>query len=153
MIEEFGKYCAVFSSSMFKFVLGPVLGAVSDLPVWEASVLTVLGMMTSVIIFSLLGEKIRKVVFKRFYQNRKVFSTKTRKRVRFWRNYGLKGVAFLTPVLFSPIIGTMLASSFGESKTRILTYMLISSVFWAVILSFFFHHAINFLPLQSLIKA
>lgn len=152
MWGEIGKYVAIFTSSMFKFVLGPVLGTLSNLSVIEVTIFTVLGMMTSVVIFSILGEQIRKYAYRKFFKNRKIFSARTRKRVKFWRNYGLKGVAFLTPILFSPIVGTMLASSFGESKKRIISYMLISSVFWALILSFLFHHISHFEPILSLIK-
>jgi hypothetical protein len=55
--------------------------------------------------------------------------------VRFWLRYGLKGLAFLTPVVFSPIVGTLLAISFGESKQRVIRYMLFASLFWAFALS------------------
>jgi len=153
MIQELGTYFAVFSTSMFKFVFGPILGTLADMSVIEVAILTVLGMMTSVVIFALVGEKVKKLLFRRFLKNKRIFSSKNRKRVRFWRNYGLKGVAFLTPILFSPIVGTMLASSFGESKRRILAYMLVSSVFWALVLSFFFHHAINISFIHNFVKA
>jgi hypothetical protein len=50
--------------------------------------------------------------------------------------YGLLGVSLLTPVLFTPIGGTIVAASFGENRKRIFKYMLVSAVLWAVIFSF-----------------
>lgn len=140
MFADFAKYVAVYTSSMFKFIAGPVVGAGSGLAFWETALLTILGMMTSVFLFSTIaGKKFREIIVRTFYKNRKLFSPKTRRTVRIWRNYGLKGVAFLTPVIFSPIGGTLIASSFGESKKRIFWYMLVSSVFWGFLFSFVFH--------------
>ena len=56
--------------------------------------------------------------------------------VKLWRKRGMLGVAFLTPVLFSPIIGTMIAISFGEQKRNIIIKMLISAIFLGTIFSF-----------------
>lgn len=144
MFIEVEKYIAVFLTSMFKFVFGPLLAAYEELSVTEAALLTILGTMTTVVILTVAGEKFRKVVIKKFYRNRKLFTSKTRKRVKFIRTYGLKGVAFLTPVVFGPIIGPLIASSMGESKRKVVTYMFASCVFWAFILSIVFHHSISY---------
>ena len=63
---------------------------------------------------------------------RKIFSKRSRKIVRIWRKYGLMGVAFLTPVLFSIPIGTIIANSFETNKQKIFVYMFLSIVFWSV---------------------
>jgi hypothetical protein len=60
--------------------------------------------------------------------------------VNIWRKYGLKGVAFFTPILLTPIGGTILAVSFGESKGKIFLYMLCSAIFWGIILSVAVHY-------------
>ncbi len=62
----------------------------------------------------------------------KIFSKRSRKFVRIWRKYGLIGVAFLTPVLFSIPIGTIIANSFENNKQKIFVYMFLSIVFWSV---------------------
>jgi len=54
--------------------------------------------------------------------------------VKIWRKYGIWGVAALTPILFTPIGGTMIAVSFGEKKPKILLAMLLSASLWSVIL-------------------
>ena len=136
MFDEILKYLFVYLTSMLKFVGGPLLGIASGLSFWETAILTSLGMMTSVFIFStVIGISFKKWILSKFYKNRKLFSAKNRKVVRVWRNYGLKGVAFLTPLLFTPIGGTLIAASFGETRKRIFLYMFASSAFWSVVFS------------------
>lgn len=136
MLEEVGQYIVVFALSMLKFIGGPLLGKVYGLSIVETAVLTSMGMMTSVYIFSsFFGNIIHDFILNKFYKNRKLFSKKNRRTVKIWRAYGLKGIAFLTPILFTPIGGTIVAASFGESRKRIFKYMLVSAVFWACIFS------------------
>lgn len=136
MFSELARYLAVFFTSMFKFGLAPFVGVGAELSFLETSLFTVTGMMTSVLLFSFLGQKVKDYFFRNFRPNRKLFTSKNRRIIKLWRKHGLKGVAFLTPVLFSPVVGTILASSFGESRKRIFFYMLGSSIFWALFLTF-----------------
>jgi hypothetical protein len=96
-------------------------------------------MMTSVLIFSLLGAGVRAKLFNRRKKKRRLFTSRNRRIVRIWRRYGLSGVAFLTPLIFSPILGTIVASSFGEPWKRIFVYMFVSAVFWGVVFSLLVH--------------
>jgi hypothetical protein len=137
MIQEFLKYIAIYASSMFKFILGPALGTGFGFSFWITGFLTAAGMMTSVFLFSsLLGKTIHCWIMRTFFKDKRRFNKRTRKTVKIWRNYGLKGVAFLTPIVFTPIGGTILATSFGEHRKKIFKYMLVSAVFWGFIISF-----------------
>ncbi|WP_291722319.1 hypothetical protein [Bernardetia sp.] len=129
-------YLVVFAMSMFKFIFGCVGGAVRGFSYFETVLITVLGMMTSVIIFTFFGISIRNWYFRNFRKKRKIFSKRSRNIVKIWRKYGIVGVAFLTPVIFSPIVGTIIAVSFGEDKKRIFFHMLWSATIWAMILSY-----------------
>jgi len=135
MGELIFKYCTVVLVSMFKFVIGPFTGIYAGLSIVETALLTTLGMMTSVLAFAYGGTVARDWWFTTFRHDRKLFSPRNRKVVRFWVKYGIKGLAFLTPIVFSPIVGTLLAVSFGEDKARIFRFMLIASIFWAFMLS------------------
>ena len=137
MVTQVAKYITVFLLSMVKFIGGPISGAAAGLNWLETFIFTVAGMMTSVLIFSLLGTSAKQKLFNRLQGKRKLFTPRNRRLVKIWRKYGLKGVAFLTPVFFSPIIGTVMAASFGETKQRIFFYMLGSALFWGVIFSLF----------------
>lgn len=136
MINLISKYIAVFFTSAVKFIAGPVLGIGAGLSFMETCIFTSLGMMASVLVFSSLAGNIFKSWFQRtFYKNQKLFSKRNRRLIRIWKSFGIKGVAFLTPILLSPIGGTLLAASFGESKKNIFFYMLASSVFWSFVFS------------------
>jgi hypothetical protein len=135
MGERILKYSTVILASMFKFVIGPTTGIFAGLSIVETALLTTLGMMISVVGFSFGGTVARDWWFNAFRHDRKLFSPRNRKVVKFWLKYGLKGLAFLTPVVFSPIVGTLLAVSFGESRERIIRFMLLASLFWGFVLS------------------
>lgn len=132
MFEEILNYGAVYLGSMFKFVLGPVYGAAAELSFLETFIFSFLGMMTTVTIVTLLGDSIREKLVALFKRERKLFTPRNRKIVRIWSKYGVVGVAFLTPLLLSPIGGALIANSFGGSKRRILSYMAISACFWGI---------------------
>ncbi len=136
MLSSLIKYIPVYIGSMFKFIIGPTLGASIGLGVVETISLTVLGMMSSVIAFTFMGELVKKKLFKSYFESRKRFTKRNRQMVRFSRYLGISGISFLTPVLFSPILGTLLSISAGGKPSKIIIFMLLSSIFWAVLFTF-----------------
>jgi hypothetical protein len=143
MVAGIGKYLSVYFISMLKFIGGPTLGIAIGLSVVETVATTVMGMMTTVVIISFFGPGLRRWTNKTFRKDQKVFSPRNRKFVTFWNKYGLFGISFLTPVVFSPILGTLLVNAFGASKSKILGYMLFSAIFWSLALS----NAIHLIPM------
>ena len=136
MWEDFLLAVSVYFSSMFKFILGPLLGYKVKLNMLTTILSTVAGMMTVVLVFVFFGDFLRKKVIPRLFKKRKRFSVRTRKYVIFWRKYGLAGVAALTPLFFTPIVGSLLAVSFGSPRDKLIVYMFISASFWSVVLTF-----------------
>jgi len=120
---------------MAKFVVGPTFGIAAGLGIVETALLTGTGMMASVVIFSYGGQGARDWWFETFRRDRKLFSPKNRKMVKLYVRWRIQGIAFLTPVIFSPIVGTLLAVSFGETKIRIIRFMALAAFFWAFTLS------------------
>lgn len=135
MWEEILKAIPVYLSSMLKFIFGPLGGFAAGLELLTTIIATVAGMMTVVLSFTYAGAWFRARVINRFFGKKKTFSQKSRKFVRIWKKYGLIGVAALTPVLLTPIGGTLLAISSGSPKEKIILFMLISASVWAVIFS------------------
>ena len=135
MFTDLMKYILIYLISMFKFIGGPAFGAAYDLNLIGIVVMTVLGMMTTVIVISFFGIRLRNWIQKKYKYKRKTFSKRNRRIVKIWRGYGEFGVSFFTPVLFSPIIGTLLVTALGGKRNRVLTYMLISAIFWAFALT------------------
>lgn len=135
MIEELIKITTVFLLTMVKFIAGPTLGYASGFSLPGTIVVTIAGMMTSVLLFTFLGTLLRERVLKRLFRNSKRFSKRNRRFVSIWKKYGIVGVTFLTPLLFTPIGGTVLLTSFGSPKKKIVFWMLIWASFWAVAFS------------------
>ncbi|MCG8474078.1 MAG: hypothetical protein MI784_01135 [Cytophagales bacterium] len=146
MKEQILKWSSVYFSSMFKFVGGPLLGSSMDLTLLETWFFTSMGMMTTVLVISYFHAPIYRVFYRyRKRKSRKVFSSRNRMFVSIWRKWGSFGVAFLTPVLFSPIVGTLLMVSLGEKKNRLISYMAFSAFFWGGIISHFIDLLVEFL--------
>lgn len=141
---DIGKYLSVYLLSMLKFIAGPTMGPALGFTWIETVVVTILGMMTSVIIFTFFGKQIRA-----WYLNRegakkpKLFTRRNRRFVSVWKKYGIAGVALLTPLIFTPIGGALLVSSLGGGVRKTLLYMLISAIVWSAAMSTLFHLAIN----------
>ncbi len=119
---------------MFKFIAGPVLGAVYGFSFFEKALITILGMMTSVIVVSFIGQKLRLWMQKKIKRKkkRKRFTKRNRRIVYLWRHYGEFGVSFFTPLIFSPVIGTLLVMILGGKRKKVILYMFVSAVFWAL---------------------
>jgi membrane protein DedA with SNARE-associated domain len=134
MWQEILKSIPVFLSAMLKFILGPIGGYAARLHIVTTILVTVAGMMTSVIAFTYFGEWIRTRIIDRLFRKRKKkTSVPNPKLVAIWKKFGLLGIAVLTPVILTPIGGTILALSSGSPKEKIILYMLISAVSWAII--------------------
>ena len=146
MLEELAKAVPVYFSSMLKFIFGPLGGYVAGLNIITTILSTVAGTMTVVFGFTFFGDFLRDRVFKRFFRNRKKFSERNRKFIRIWRRYGLVGVAALTPILLTPIGGTLLAVSFGTPRNRLFFAMFVSASIWSVLLSTVIYFFGNILP-------
>ncbi|MGA0559304.1 hypothetical protein ACO2Q8_21775 [Larkinella sp. VNQ87] len=130
---EFAKYLSVLVASMVKFIGGPVTGVAMGLNWLETWAFTVVGMMASVVLVTYAGAILRNLMnrFRRPAPRR--FSSRTRLAVRVWKRSGMAGIAFLTPLLLTPIGGTILAVSFKVSRSMIFSYMLMSALFWGIV--------------------
>jgi hypothetical protein len=150
MWETILKVATVYFSCMLKFVFGPLGGYAAGFTVVTTILVTVAGMMTVVLVFTLFANWIREKIIMRFFKKRNKFSPRNRRFVTIWKKYGLIGVAALTPILLTPIGGTLLALSSGSPKEKIIFYMFISASVWSVIMSvglyFFGNEVLRYLP-------
>ncbi|WP_235861329.1 hypothetical protein [Pontibacter flavimaris] len=136
MSVEILKYLSVYLVSMVKFIGGPLAGVAAGLTYLESVLLTVAGMMTSVVIFTILGEATSKwLAARRRARQEPVFNKKTRRIVQIWQRFGVPGVAFLTPVIFTPIFGTIVVALFGAPRKYIFIHMLWSAIVWSAVLN------------------
>jgi hypothetical protein len=140
-MEEVWKYLSVFLLSGLKFIFGPTIGNSYGFPAPVTAILTACGMMLPVYLFTFFGEKMRMLMERFRKKERKKFTKKNRRFVKVWNKYGVKGVAILTPLIFTPIGGAILANVFGGHKNDIIKWMWIAALFWAFVLSFVVKYA------------
>lgn len=128
------KIISIYFLTTLKFFSGPLGGYLAGFNILVTVIITIAGMMTSVVVFTYFGEWIKRRFITRMYLGkRKVFSKRNRRVVRIWKRYGPFGVAVLTPLLLMPIGGTLVLVSFSLPRKKIMSYMLVSAVFWAIV--------------------
>jgi hypothetical protein len=133
MASTFMKYISLFLVSMVKFFGGPVAGVSLQLSFLETVLVSVAGMMASVLVFSSVGIAFNEWYLSRFRKKATpIFSKRNRRIVRIYRSFGVGGIAFLTPLIFSPILGTIFAVMLGATRRKIFFSMLWSALFWGV---------------------
>ena len=140
MLNKWLQYLSVYFSSMFKFVFGPILGNGYNLDPMVTVLLTVLGMMTTVYLITYFGKSIR-ARLGRYFMPKRRFSKKSRWFAMIWKRYGVIGLCFLTPLVFTPPGGTLLINLLTSRKAIILKWMWVFSVFWAFLITFLLEFA------------
>ncbi len=134
---SFGKYFTVMVATAIKFFNGPIAGIALDLTWWETAICCVIGMMSAVTIVIFLGNTVQRLIDKYRKTPAKLFSKRTRFAVKIWKKLGIWGIAFFTPLFFTPIGGTLLALSFKVEVKKIWFSMLLFAVIWGVVFSYF----------------
>ena len=77
---------------------------------------------------------------------KKVFNPRNRRLVRIWSEWGILGIAFITPVLLSIPLGTIITTRLVHSKKKVFIYMFCSILFWSVLITSIFelYHVATF---------
>lgn len=131
MWVELAKAVPVLLSSALKFILGPIVGKALSLHPLTTWCATVSGMMLSVVTFTFFGGWIRGRILQRF-THAPMRATSNRRFSGLINKYGLGGIAFLTPILLTPIGGTLIAVGMGKPRNKIMLFMFISAAGWAL---------------------
>jgi hypothetical protein len=120
---------------MIKFFGGPIAGFISGVPFRETVILSAIGMMLAVIGTTIFATTIKKFLENRPNTKKRIFTKSSRFAVKIWNKLGLFGIALLTPVLFTPIGGTLMALSFKINIYKMFGYMFIAAIFWGIIVT------------------
>ena len=133
MLGNIGVYIGIYLLCCLKSIFGPLLGPAAGMSNLEIILITVGGLMTSVFVFTYLGEQIKKNIVPIFIKSPKKFTKQSRRMVTIWKKYGIIGVCFLTPLILSPVGGALLVSSVGAPRKKVFLYMFLFGVFWAIV--------------------
>jgi hypothetical protein len=105
----------------------------------ETILCTWVGMMFTVTVMLTIGRFLVQQIARIRVQKPKLFSGRVRYAVSIWQRFGIKGIAVMTPLLFTPIGGSLLALSFKVPTARVLFFMAISGIFWAIVFTVLFY--------------
>jgi hypothetical protein len=145
MWEEILRVIPVFLVSMAKFFFGPLAGYAEGLPIVTTMIATVAGMMATILLFAFFGEWLHKKFPHWFRKKEQKMEAPDSRMTRVWKKYGLAGIAFLTPVLLSPIGGAIFAVASGSPRNKIILYMFISALFWVGIQTGLVYYGFDYL--------
>ena len=130
------QYITVALATALKFIAGPFTGLVLGLDWVETAICTIIGAMSTIFLVAILGEQLLKLINKYRKIPPQKFSKRSRMTVRVWKRFGMMGIACLTPIIFTPIGGTLIAIFFKVPLPKLLFNMLIFCVLWGFIFSF-----------------
>lgn len=104
---------------------------------WLLLLLTMIGGILGIIIFTQIGYDLEKWLVKRFPRWFKRFTLKNRVLVKLRRNWGIWGISFLTPILLGIPVGVALCLTLTTDKRKIIKPMILSLVVWTLIFLMF----------------
>lgn len=140
IMAELLKILSVFLTCTFFFVK---LGVPTAVIVFKYNFVKVMlvacsGGIAGNIIFTYLSASLLK--WMHYYREKrniqkKSFTRSTRRMIRIKQRFGLAGIAFITPIISQPI-GAFFAEKFFKDKRRVIVYLSVSVIFWAVALYF-----------------
>lgn len=147
MSADLLKIISVFLLSTVKFGLAGVPAAIAaGFPFFKAITVTVSGGVTGAFVFTYLSEWIiigfGKLRVKLFGppKPKKKFTRMNRLIVTVKRKFGLMGLSIITPSILSLPLGCFLAVKYYHNKQKILLYMSVSVIVWALVLYFFYDY-------------
>lgn len=100
---------------------------------WFLLLLTMIGGIIGIIIFTQIGWDLEKWLVKKFPKWFKRFTLKNRILVKLRRNWGIWGISFLTPILLGIPVGVALCLTLTTDKRKIIKPMIFSLVVWTLI--------------------
>jgi len=100
---------------------------------WLLLLLTLIGGIIGIVIFTQIGYDLEKWLVKKFPKWFKRFTLKNRILVKLRRNWGIWGISFLTPILLGIPVGVALCLTLTTDKRKIIKPMVLSLVSWTLV--------------------
>ncbi len=99
---------------------------------WLFILITLLGGLFGVVIFTQIGYDIEKWLIIKFPKRFKRFSFKNRLLVRLRKHGGIIGISFLAPILLGIPLGVALCLTLTTDKISVIKPMIISLLLWSL---------------------
>jgi uncharacterized membrane protein len=142
-VEKILQILLVGILSATKFLTAPITSLNIGFGYLETLLITTIGGLVGVLFFYylssgimlLIGKVNSTMIRKSTPKKKRVFTWKNKMIVKVKRDYGLIGLAAITPIFLSIPLGTFLAARFFHDQKKVLTYLAASVVVWSVIVS------------------
>lgn len=142
-MEKALQILLVLILSSTKFLTAPITALNIGFGYIQTLLLTTLGGILGVLffyflsnafmlLFAWMGKRLGK---KERPRKKRSFTWKNRMIVRVKRDYGLIGLAAITPTMLSIPLGTFLAARFFPDHRKVLIYLMVSVTVWSVLIS------------------
>lgn len=134
------KILSVFLTCSFAFKIGfPTTFIVLERDFLMVMLVSCGGGIAGNILFTYLSAAILKAIHnfrakRGLIHRKKVFTKFNRRVIRIKQRFGLAGIAFITPLFLSTPVGAFLAERFFRDKKKIIIYLSVATVFWALTL-------------------
>jgi uncharacterized membrane protein YidH (DUF202 family) len=130
-----GMIAVAFVCFLKLIITGIPAAALEGLTFWETFFSAWIGGSIGIIFFTYLIDSISQFFKKLFPRKKKkiIFTRRNRMIVTIKKKFGLYGIAFLTPFIFSMPLGAFIALRFYSDKVQIIRFMLVSVLFWSAI--------------------
>jgi hypothetical protein len=139
------KEISLFFIATTKFLLAPPSGLAMKLPAWEVLIVSTLGGFAGVFVYYNLAtwfmkrakaKKLTKIKEGKLQAKNFTVVNKTLVKIKHFK-LGLILIAFVTPVLISIPVGSIVCAKFYKKSFFTLPLLLTSVIFWAVTLTYF----------------
>ena len=147
---EWGQIISVFIASALKLgIVGVPMAAAFKFSFLKTLLVCGSGGIFGSFVFGYLSAEVLVLwdwLMKKFYPNRKKkkrFTKTNRLLVRIKKYFGIKGIAFISPLFLSSPLGSFVAIEFFRERHKTVLYMSVSAVLWTVILYFFYNGAFD----------
>ena len=133
MVAKVLGYILLFISSALKYSFAAFAVLAGNMGPW-GTFSNVLGGIVGIVAFTVFGDYLKKFLISRNPKKYGMRFTKYTRKLVFIKKYiGLGGLAFITPILLSIPLGVSLALVLTSNERKIITYMILSLFFWALV--------------------
>jgi hypothetical protein len=152
-MENLLEILGIFLLSSVKFGMAGVPSAVfAGFSFFKSFTVTTAGGIAGTIVFTYLSKWIiekyhalKERIFGKSTKKKKLFTPYNRFIVKVKMKFGLMGLSILTPSILSFPVGIFLAVRYYHNKEKIITYMSVSTMLWAVALFFLYNNAFSYI--------
>jgi hypothetical protein len=139
--EEFSELFTIFILSIFKFGFGLFAAVVLDANIEHRIFVNLLGGLIGILKYTFFSAIIKHFYLKiRYRYSKPVKFTKwNRGIITFKKRFGIIGIALISPIIITIPIGIVLMLQITNKKWKIILFMFLSCILWAMIFFSLFH--------------